>query len=29
MIGDNIDDFGETAGENNQQRRDYVDKTRN
>ncbi len=29
LIGDNLNDFDETAGNNNQQRRDYVDKNRN
>ena len=29
LIGDNLNDFDETAGNNNQQRRDFVDKNRN
>lgn len=29
LIGDNLNDFDETAGKNNQQRRDYVDKNHN
>jgi 5'-nucleotidase (lipoprotein e(P4) family) len=29
FIGDSLNDFEETAGRNNQQRRDFVDKTRN
>ncbi|MEH2438540.1 MAG: 5'-nucleotidase, lipoprotein e(P4) family [Nostoc sp.] len=29
LIGDNLNDFDETIGKNNQQRRDHVDKSRN